>query len=156
MKLKWFLIALAVCFIGIFASVFMIDNIIDGYIEEIKTVVNIEIMNETNDEVIVKREDDNIKIYINTESSKDKATTESSKDEATTETSKDEVTTESSKFEHKYVKVVTEKGLNIREKPDITSDVVGTINYGEEVLVINECDGWYETTDGFISQDYIE
>lgn len=147
MKLKWFLIALAVCFIGIFASVFMIDNIIDGYIEEIKTVVNIEIMNETNDEVIVKREDDNIKIYINTESSKDKATTEASKDE---------VTTEASKFEHKYVKVVTEKGLNIREKPDITSDVVGTINYGEEVLVINECDGWYETTDGFISQDYIE
>lgn len=138
MKLKWFLIALAVCFIGIFASVFMIDNIIDSYIEEIKTVVNIEIMNETNDEVIVKREDDNIKIYINTESSKDKATTEASK------------------FEHKYVKVVTEKGLNIREKPDITSDVVGTINYGEEVLVINECDGWYETTDGFISQDYIE
>ena len=147
MKLKWFLIALAVCFIGIFASVFMIDNIIDSYIEEIKTVVNIEIMNETNDEVIVKREDDNIKIYINTESSKDKATTEASKDE---------VTTEASKFEHKYVKVVTEKGLNIREKPDITSDVVGTINYGEEVLVINECDGWYETTEGFISQDYIE
>ena len=138
MKLKWFLIALAVCFIGIFASVFMIDNIIDGYIEEIKTVVNIEIMIETNDEVIVKREDDNIKIYINTESSKDKATTEASK------------------FEHKYVKVVTEKGLNIREKPDITSDVVGTINYGEEVLVINECNGWYETTNGFISQDYIE
>ena len=147
MKLKWFLIALAVCFIGIFASVFMIDNIIDSYIEEIKTVVNIEIMNETNDEVIVKREDDNIKIYINTESSKDKATTEASKDE---------VTTEASKFEHKYVKVVTEKGLNIREKPDITSDVVGTINYGEEVLVINECNGWYETTNGFISQDYIE
>jgi uncharacterized protein YgiM (DUF1202 family) len=116
----------------------MIDNLIDSYIKEIKTEVNIEVINNTNNEVAVEDRDGNIKVYINPE------------------TEEEVVTEETTVFEQKEVTVITDKGLNIRKEPDISSEVVGTINYGGEVTVINEVDGWYETTDGFIKTDYVE
>ena len=135
--ITWFMIVLVICFTGIFASTFIIDNLIDGYIEEIKTEVNIEVINNSINEVVLENENGDIKVIINSESEED-------------------VTTETPKFEHKVVRVVTDKGLNIRENPSISSEVVGTINYGDEVLVIDEIDGWYETANGFICQDYVE
>jgi uncharacterized protein YgiM (DUF1202 family) len=135
--ITWFIIVFVVCFTGIIASTIMIDNLIDSYIKEIKTEVNIEVINNTTDEVVVEDRDGNIKVYINPET-------------------EEEVTEETTVFEQKEVTVITDKGLNIRKEPDISSEVVGTINYGGEVTVINEVDGWYETTDGFIKTDYVE
>jgi uncharacterized protein YgiM (DUF1202 family) len=135
--ITWFIIVFVVCFTGIIASTIMIDNLIDSYIKEIKTEVNIEVINNTTDEVVVEDRDGNIKVYINPET-------------------EEEVTEETTVFEQKEVTVITNKGLNIRKEPDISSEVVGTINYGGEVTVINEVDGWYETTDGFIKTDYVE
>lgn len=136
--ITWFIVVLVICFTGIFASTIMIDNLIDSYIEEIKPTINIEVINNTTDEVVVEDKHGNIKIYINSEI----------EDEV--------VTRESAVFEHRQVKVITDKGLNIRKEPDISSEVVGTINYGDETIVVNEVDGWYETTDGFIKSDYVE
>lgn len=136
--ITWFIIVFVVCFTGIIASTIMIDNLIDSYIKEIKTEVNIEVINNTNNEVAVEDRDGNIKVYINPE------------------TEEEVVTEETTVFEQKEVTVITDKGLNIRKEPDISSEVVGTINYGGEVTVINEVDGWYETTDGFIKSDYVE
>lgn len=136
--ITWFIIVFVVCFTGIIASTIMIDNLIDSYIKEIKTEVNIEVINNTNNEVTVEDRDGNIKVYINPE------------------TEEEVVTEETTVFEQKEVTVITDKGLNIRKEPDISSEVVGTINYGGEVTVINEVDGWYEITDGFIKTDYVE
>lgn len=136
--ITWFIIVFVICFTGIVASTVMIDNLIDSYIEEIKTEVNIEVINNTNSEVTVEDKNGNIKVYINPE------------------TEEEVVTEEATMFEQKEVRVITDKGLNIRKEPDISSEVVGTINYGDEVTVINEVDGWYETTDGFIKTDYVE
>ena len=136
--ITWFIIVFVVCFTGIFASTIMIDNLIDSYIEEIKNTVNIEVINNTNDEVAVEDKNGNIKIYINSE------------------TEDEVVTQESTVFEQRQVKVITDKGLNIRKEPDISSEIVGTINYGNETTIINEVDGWYETTNGFIKSDYVE
>lgn len=136
--ITWFIIVFVVCFTGIIASTIMIDNLIDSYIKEIKTEVNIEVINNTNNEVAVEDRDCNIKVYINPE------------------TEEEVVTEETTVFEQKEVTVITDKGLNIRKEPDISSEVVGTINYGDDVTVINEVDGWYETTDGFIKTDYVE
>ena len=137
--ITWFIIVFVVCFTGIIASTVMIDNLIDSYIKEIKTEVNIEVINNTNSEVAIEDNNGNIKVYINSETEEEKVVTE-----------------ESTVFEQKEVTVITDKGLNIRKEPDISSEVVGTINYGGEVTVINEVDGWYETTDGFIKTDYVE
>ena len=137
--ITWFIIVFVVCFTGIIASTVMIDNLIDSYIKEIKTEVNIEVINNTNSEVAIEDKNGNIKVYINSEAEEEKVVTE-----------------ESTVFEQKEVTVITDKGLNIRKEPDISSEVVGTINYGGEVTVINEVDGWYETTDGFIKTDYVE
>ena len=136
--ITWFIIVFVVCFTGIIASTIMIDNLIDSYIKEIKTEVNIEVINNTNNEVAVEDRDGNIKVYINPE------------------TGEEVVTEETTVFEQKEVTVITDKGLNIRKEPDISSEVVGTINYGGEVTVINEVDGWYETTNGFIKTDYVK
>ena len=136
--ITWFIIVFVVCFTGIIASTIMIDNLIDSYIKEIKTEVNIEVINNTNNEVAVEDRDCNIKVYINPE------------------TEEEVVTEETTVFEQKEVTVITDKGLNIRKEPDISSEVVGTINYGDDVTVINEVDGWYETSDGFIKTDYVE
>lgn len=135
--ITWFIIVFVICFTGIFASTIMIDNLLDSYIEEIKTTVNIEVINNTTDEVVVEDKNGNIKVYINSEA-------------------EDDVVTETNEFEQRQVKVITDKGLNIRKEPDISSEVVGTINYGYETTIINEVDGWYETTDGFIKSDYVE
>ena len=136
--ITWFIIVFVVCFTGIIASTIMIDNLIDSYIKEIKTEVNIEVINITTDEVVVEDKNGNIKVYINSE------------------TEDEVVTRESTVFEQRQVKVITDKGLNIRKEPDVSSEVVGTINYGDETTVINEIDGWYETTNGFIKSDYVE
>ena len=136
--ITWFVIVFVICFTGIFASTIMIDNLIDSYIEEIKTTVNIEIINNTTNEVVVEDKNGNVRVYINSEI----------EDEV--------VTQESTVFEHRQVKVTTDKGLNIRKEPDMSSEVVGTINYGDETTVIDEVDGWYETNDGFIKSDYVE
>ena len=58
--ITWFVIVFVICFTGIFASTIMIDNLIDSYIEEIKTTVDIEIINNTTNEVVIEDNDEEI------------------------------------------------------------------------------------------------
>ena len=88
--ITWFIIVFVICFTGIVASTVMIDNLIDSYIEEIKTEVNIEVINNTNSEVTVEDKNGNIKVYINPETEEEVVT------EETTVFEQKEVTVESS------------------------------------------------------------
>lgn len=138
-KLKMFLIVFLVCFVGILATSFMIDRKIDSYIADLKSDINIniEVFNNTNDNVKVEHDKDAIKVYIN-------PNTEESQVTQTTE------------FKQKYVKVTSELGLNIRKEPDVSSEKVGAINYGDEVLVIEDTGEWYKTELGFIYKLYTD
>ena len=138
-KLKMFLIVFLVCFVGILATSFMIDRKIDSYIADLKSDINIniEVFNNTNDNVKVEHDKDAIKVYIN-------PNTEESQVTQTTE------------FKQKYVKVTSELGLNIRKEPEVSSEKVGAINYGDEVLVIEDTGEWYKTELGFIYKLYTD
>lgn len=132
-KLKMFSIIFIVCFIGIIISTVLIDRQIDKYISEIKTNVdiNVEVINNTDVKVTLSQNKGDIKIQL---------------DDLHTTKSKEEVST--------YVKVVSESGLNIRQEPDIESEKVGAINYGDSVKVIEDCGDWYKTDSGFIYKEY--
>lgn len=132
-KLKMFSIIFIVCFIGIIISTVLIDRQIDKYISEIKTNVdiNVEVINNTDVKVTVIQNKRDIKIQL---------------DDLHTTKSREEVST--------YVKVVSESGLNIRQEPDIESEKVGVINYGDSVKVIEDCGDWYKTDSGFIYKEY--
>ena len=50
---------------------------------------------------------------------------------------------------HTKTLVVNAVRLNIRKKPDMDSDAVGHLVFGEEVEVLGEAkNGWYKTKDG--------
>ena len=132
-KLKMFSIIFIVCFIGIIISTVLIDRQIDKYISEIKTSVdiNVEVINNADVKVTVSQNKGDIKIQL---------------DDLHTTKPREEVST--------YVKVVSESGLNIRQEPDIESEKVGAINYGDSVKVIEDCGDWYKTDSGFIYKEY--
>lgn len=134
-KIKLFSIIFIVCLIGIVFSTFLIDKQIDSYIAEMKTNVdiNIEIIDNNDNDVIVDKTGNDIKIYIN-----------SNKKESTTDTV----------VKTSYVKVVSETGLNIRKEPSIDSEKVGAINYGHSIKIIEDCGEWYKTDLGFIYKEH--
>lgn len=56
------------------------------------------------------------------------------------------------------VKVTAERGLNIREKPNTNSKILGALNFGQTVDLSEEQSGWGKLADqdGWISTDYVE
>lgn len=137
-RIKLFLILFVVCFIGIVTSTILIDKQIDSYIEEMRTNIdiNIEVVNNSDNNVTVKQDDDNVTIYIDPNKS----------DETTI--------TKDRKNISEYITVVASSGLNIREYPTVKSEKVGSYYYGERVKVLEDCGDWYRTEFGFIYKLY--
>jgi uncharacterized protein YgiM (DUF1202 family) len=132
---KVFIALFVLCIAGIVFSTIAIDKQIDSYIEEIQTEVTIEVVNNSNNEVIVVREEDEITIMVNPVEE--------------TEENEPIIT------EENYGIVTSLSGLNIRQSPSIDSPKVGTINYGDRVKILEDCGDWYRTENGFIFKEYI-
>ena len=131
-SLKLFITLFVLCILGIVISTIAIDKQIDAYIDEIKT--EIQIVNNTDSNIVVVREDDNIIININPE---------------------DEVEEEVIVPEVFQGKVTSLSGLNIRQEPSVESEKVGVLEYGETVEILEDCGDWYRTENGFIFKDYV-
>lgn len=136
-KLKMFMIVFLVCFVGILATSFMIDKKIDSYIADLKSDVNIniEIIDNNDSKVNVKQDGNDIKVYINPKSEETHVT-------------------KTTKVKPTYVTVTSELGLNIRKEPDISSEKVGAINYGDKIKITEDTGEWYKTDLGFIYKSY--
>lgn len=131
-SLKLFITLFVLCILGIVISTIAIDKQIDAYIDEIKT--EIQIVNNTDSNIVVVREDDNIIININPE---------------------DEVEEEVIVPEVFQGKVTSLSGLNIRQEPSVESEKVGVLEYGETIEILEDCGDWYRTENGFIFKDYV-
>ena len=134
MKGKLLLLSTIICLIGIIVSPFIIDREIDKYIEQISTevVVNIDVINNTNDEVSVIEDDGTIIVTVD-----------------------EEITLEEQTDLNINVRVISEVGLNIRENPTVDSEIVGTYSYGESVNVIEDDGDWYKTDRGYIYKEFV-
>lgn len=134
MKGKLLLLSTIICLIGIIVSPFIIDREIDKYIEQISTevVINIDVVNNTNDEVSVIEDDGNIIVTVD-----------------------EEITLEEQTDLNINVRVISEVGLNIRENPTVDSEIVGTYSYGESVNVIEDEGEWYKTDRGYIYKEFV-
>lgn len=130
-SLKLFITLFVLCILGIVISTIAIDKQIDSYIEELKT--EIQIVNNTDNVVIVTREGSNIVIMVD------------HKDET-------EDVVEPEVF---YGEVTSLSGLNIRQEPSVESEKVGVLEYGETVEIIEDCGDWYKTESGYIFKDYV-
>lgn len=131
-SLKLFITLFVLCILGIVISTIAIDKQIDAYIDEIKT--EIQIVNNTDSDIVVVREDDSIIININPG---------------------DEVEEEVIDPEVFQGKVTSLSGLNIRQEPSVESEKVGVLEYGETVEIVEDCGDWYRTENGFIFKDYV-
>ena len=134
MKGKLLLLSIIICLIGIIVSPFIIDREIDNYIEQISTevVINIDVVNNTNDEVSVIEDNGNIIITVD-----------------------EEITLEEQTDLNINVRVISEVGLNIRKNPTVDSEIVGTYGYGESVNVIGDEGEWYKTDRGYIYKEFV-
>ena len=134
MKGKLLLLSTIICLIGIIVSPFIIDREIDKYIEQISTevVINIDVVNNTNDEVSVIEDDGTIIVTVD-----------------------EEITLEEQTDLNINVRVISEVGLNIRENPTVDSEIVGTYSYGESVNVIEDEGEWYKTDRGYIYKELV-
>ena len=130
-SLKLFISIFVLCVFGIVLSTIAIDKQIDSYIEELKT--EIQIVNNTDDGVIITRDGNDIVIMVNP------------KDEPE----------EVNKPEAFYGEVTSMSGLNIRQEPSVESEKVGVLEYGETVKIIEDCGDWYKTEGGYIFKDYV-
>ena len=130
--LKVFLTLFVLCITGIVFSTIAIDKQIDSYIDEMKT--EIKIINNTTDDVIIARDDNNINIHINSDNQ-----TKEIDDEI--ETTRGIVTSTS--------------GLNIRQEPSVSSDKLGTLEYGTEITILEDCGDWYRINNGYVFKDYV-
>ena len=137
-KLKLFLMLFAICFIGIITSTVLIDKQIDSYIAELKTNVdiNIEVIDNTDSNVTIKQDENDIKVYIDPNESEEAGVIEDNKDT------------------DEFVTITAKRGLNIRVEPTVNSEKVGAFDYGEEVKIIEDCGDWYKTEYGFIYKLY--
>ena len=134
-RLQILLLIFVVCMSGIIYSTIMIDNVIDGYIDRISTNINLEINNNCNEvEVNVDRKDENIFINIDPKEEKDIEET----------------------FESREGVVISKIGINIRKEPSISSEKIGSISYGEKVIIIDEISDWYNIDSGFIHKEYVD
>lgn len=133
-SLKVFITLFVLCIVGIVFSTIAIDKQIDSYIDEMQT--EIQIVNNSENEVIVETIDNKTIISINPA-------------EDTEEATKEEINKEF------YGLVTSTSGLNIREEPSVNSEKVGVLFYGEQVKILEDCGDWYRTENGFIFKDYV-
>jgi uncharacterized protein YgiM (DUF1202 family) len=136
--LKVFITLFVLCISGIVFSTIAIDKQIDSYIEEMKTEVKIEVVNNSDNEVMIVQEGNNIIVNINPK-------------ESTPVTQEDN----EEKAIEMYGIVTSEIGLNVREQPRLDSDKVGTLEYGAKVKILEEVGDWYKTDSGYIFKEYV-
>lgn len=134
LSLKPLIVLFVLCITGIIFSIVAIDNEIDSYIEEMKPEVVITI-NDTKANVDVKEDDNKINVIVNKEVEPN-------------------ISNEPDEVEDVYIKVTSERGLNVRQEPTIESDRTDVLFYGEEVQVLEETDQWYRIEQGFIFKEY--
>ena len=129
-ELKVFITLIVLCIAGIVFSTIAIDKQIDNYIEELKT--EIKIVNNGNDEINIDRENNKIVITVN----------------PIEEEETEEVT-------EMRGMVISTDGLNIRQNPSVESERIGVLEYGSEVIILEDCGDWYRIDNGYIFKDYV-
>jgi len=129
-ELKVFITLIVLCIAGIVFSTIAIDKQIDNYIEELKT--EIKIVNNGNDEINIDHENNKIVITVN----------------PIEEEESEEVT------EIRGI-VISNDGLNIRQNPSVESERIGVLEYGSEVIILEDCGDWYRIDNGYIFKDYV-
>ena len=129
-ELKVFITLIVLCIAGIVFSTIAIDKQIDNYIEELKT--EIKIVNNGNDEINIDRENNKIVITVNP--------IEEEETEEVTEI---------------RGMVISTDGLNIRQNPSVDSERIGVLEYGSEVIILEDCGDWYRIDNGYIFKDYV-
>jgi uncharacterized protein YgiM (DUF1202 family) len=125
-----FITLIVLCIAGIVFSTIAIDKQIDNYIEELKT--EIKIVNNGNDEINIDHENNKIVITINP--------IEEEESEEVTEI---------------RGMVISNDGLNIRQNPSVESERIGVLEYGSEVIILEDCGDWYRIDNGYIFKDYV-
>lgn len=136
-SLKVFISLFVLCIVGIVFSTIAIDKQIDSYIEEVKTEVNIEVVNNSNNEITVIQEGSDITVIIDS--------CEESKQVAEKDIIEKDM----------YVTVTSTTGLNVREQPNLDSEKVGVLEYGAKVKVLEETGDWFKTDSGYIFKEYV-
>ncbi len=72
----------------------------------------------------------------------------------------DQVLVEEEEDEEEFLYITSEVGLNLREKPDTKSKVLGIIPYSTKILVLEKATGWiktkYEGKTGWVSSEFVE
>lgn len=129
-ELKVFITLIVLCIAGIVFSTIAIDKQIDNYIEELKT--EIKIVNNGNDEINIDHENNKIVITVNP--------IEEEESEEVTEI---------------HGMVISNDGLNIRQNPSVESERIGVLEYGSEVIILEDCGDWYRIDNGYIFKDYV-
>lgn len=135
LSLRPLLILFVLCLTGMIFSIIAINKEIDSYIEEMKPEVFVEI-NNVDVAVDVKEDGNKIKVVV-----------EGEEEIAITNDEPDEV-------EEMYIKVTSEQGLNIRQEPNIESERIGVLYYGEEVKILEESEQWYRIEQGYVYKEY--
>ena len=130
-SLKVFITLIVLCISGIVFSTIAIDKQIDSYIDEMKT--EIKIVNNTDDDVLITREDNNIIITIDNP------------------TQPEEVTEK----ENDIGIVTSISGLNIRQDASVESERIDILEYGERIEILEDCGDWYRIENGYIFKDYV-
>ena len=136
-SLKVFITLFVLCIAGIVFSTIAIDKQIDSYIEEMKTEVNVEIINNSKDEVIVVQDGEDVSVIIN-------PVEESN-----------EVTKIDNEEQDLYGIVTSVSGLNVREQPSLDSEKVGVLEYGAEIKILGESGDWFKTNSGYVFKEYV-
>lgn len=135
LSLRPLLILFVLCLTGMIFSIIAINKEIDSYIEEMKPEVFVEI-NNVDVAVDVKEDGNKIKVVVEGEEEID-----------ITNDEPEEV-------EEMYIKVTSEQGLNIRQEPNIESERIGVLYYGEEVKILEESEQWYRIEQGYVYKEY--
>lgn len=131
-RFRMFITLLVLCVVGIVFSTIAIEKQIDSYIERIHTEVKIEVINNSDNNVTVTQNENDVTIKI-----------DERKEVTKTPVGEDE-----------YVLVTSDNGLNIRHNPSVDSNKVGTLNYGAKIKIIEEVGDWYKTDLGYIFKEY--
>ena len=136
-RLQIMLIIFLVGMTGIIFSTLMIDSIIDDYIDRMSTDIHLEVINNyENVNVDVKKDGENISIYINPKN----------------ERMEEEVEV----FEPTEAIVSSEVGINIRKEPSVDSEKIGVIPYGDKITILNEEGDWYKIDSGYVYKEYVD
>ena len=136
-SLKVFITLFVLCITGIVFSTIAIDKQIDSYIEEMKAEINVEVINNSDSEIMVVQEGEDITVIINPNEESN------------------EVTEIDNKEQDVYGVVTSISGLNVREQPSLDSKKVGVLEYGAEIKILGESGDWFKTDLGYVFKDFV-